>query len=47
MKKIKYLFIIVLSFLFILPNVKAEEQIDLYLFHSNTCSHCSFDKQKT
>ena len=40
MKKIKYLFIIVLSFLFILPNVKAEEQIDLYLFHSNTCSHC-------
>ncbi len=42
MKKIKYLFVFLLSFLFILPNVNAEEkkQVNLYLFHSNTCSHC-------
>ncbi len=47
MKKIKYLFVFLLSFLFILPNVSAEEkkQVNLYLFHSNTCSHCKAEIQ--
>lgn len=42
MKKIKYIFLFILSFLFILPSINAEEkkQVNLYLFHSNTCSHC-------
>lgn len=42
MKKIKYIFLFILSFLFILPSINAEErkQVNVYLFHSNTCSHC-------
>ena len=42
MKKIKYIFLFFLSFLFILPSINAEEkkQVNVYLFHSNTCSHC-------
>ena len=36
------LFLFILSFLFILPSINAEEkkQVNVYLFHSNTCSHC-------
>ena len=42
MKKIKYIFLFILSCLFILPSINAEEkkQVNVYLFHSNTCSHC-------
>ena len=42
MKKIKYIFLFILSFLFILPSINAEEkkQVNVSLFHSNTCSHC-------
>lgn len=42
MKKIKYIFLFILSFLFILQSINAEEkkQVNVYLFHSNTCSHC-------
>ncbi|MCM1370576.1 MAG: hypothetical protein NC181_01620 [Clostridium sp.] len=42
MKKIKYLLIIIMSLLFVIPstNVEAKEQVNIYLFHSNTCSHC-------
>jgi thiol-disulfide isomerase/thioredoxin len=42
MKKIKYIFLFILSFLFILLSINAEEkkQVNVYLFHSNTCSHC-------
>ena len=42
MKKIKYIFLFILSFLFILPSINAEEkkQVNVYLFHCNNCSHC-------
>lgn len=47
MKKIKYIFLFILSFLFILPSINAEEkkQVNLYLFHSNTCSHCKAETE--
>lgn len=47
MKKIKYIFLFILSFLFILPSINAEEkkQVNVYLFHSNTCSHCKAETE--
>ena len=42
MKKIRYIILFILPLLFILPSINAEEkkQVNVYLFHSNTCSHC-------
>ena len=43
-KKILYLFV-VLSVLFIPNIVKAEEEINLYLFHSRDCGHCQAERE--
>lgn len=39
MKRLKYIITILMLIMFI-PNTKAEENIRLYLFHSDICPHC-------
>ena len=45
MRKIIIYLFIVFSFLFIPNIVKAEEEINLYLFYSRDCTHCSAERQ--
>lgn len=41
MKKIKYLLLIMITFLFIIPlGVNAKEKINVYLFRGEGCPHC-------
>lgn len=44
MKKLKYIFLVLLLFLVVLP-VKAKEKITIYLFYSDTCPHCREEKE--
>ncbi len=45
MKKIITYLIIVFSLLFIPTVINAEEEVNLYLFHSQDCSHCASERQ--
>lgn len=44
MKKLKYIFLVLLLFSIVLP-VKAKEKITIYLFYSDTCPHCREEKE--
>ena len=46
MKKIKYMLIVLLLGVFILPfNVKANEKIDVYFFRGEGCSYCAAEEE--
>ena len=40
MKRLKYIILTILMLIVFIPNTKAEENIRLYLFHSDICPHC-------
>lgn len=40
MKRLKYIILMILMFILFIPNTYADENIRLYLFHSQTCTHC-------
>lgn len=40
MKRLKYIILMILMFILFIPNTYAKENIRLYLFHSQTCTHC-------
>ncbi len=40
MKRLKYIILTILMLIMFIPNTKAEENIRLYLFHSDICPHC-------
>src|SRR5574344_1560430 len=44
MKKIRYLIILFLAIFLFIPTTKAENKVDLYLFHSATCEHCQKER---
>ncbi len=47
MKKIKYILLVCILLLISTITVKAEEKnlVNIYLFHSNTCSHCKAERK--
>lgn len=45
MKKIITYLIVIFSLLFIPTVINAEEEVNLYLFHSQDCSHCAAERQ--
>lgn len=44
MKKFRYLIILFLAIFLFIPTTKAENKVDLYLFHSATCEHCQKER---
>lgn len=45
MKRLKYIILTILMLIMFIPNTKAEENIRLYLFHSDTCNHCKAENE--
>lgn len=44
MKIIKKLLVLIIAFVFFIPNVKAENEVNLYLFYSDVCSTCAAEE---